>query len=191
MPWRDGGGVTTEIAIEPAEASVSDAFAWRLSSARVEASGPFSRFPGCLRTLVLLDGAGLVLTVGSRTLLLDAFEWPVHFAGDDDTRATLLQGGCIDLGLIWDPTQVRTRLSTHRLASAPLEIPLAITTLLVAPRGGIRVAPQGVDLGPMDCVRSDGTEQDGAWMVQAARPGDPVPVVVIHLGSLENPAPQS
>ena len=53
MPWKDGGGSTTEIAIEPAGASLAEPFLWRVSSARVEASGPFSRFPGRARLLTL------------------------------------------------------------------------------------------------------------------------------------------
>lgn len=43
MPWKNGGGITTEIAIAPPGATL-DAFDWRISTARVEAAGPFSRF---------------------------------------------------------------------------------------------------------------------------------------------------
>jgi uncharacterized protein len=40
MPWKNGGGETTEIAVFPPGASL-DAIAWRLSMASVAADGPF------------------------------------------------------------------------------------------------------------------------------------------------------
>jgi len=43
MPWKNGGGVTTEIAIAP-EGATLDNFDWRVSTAQVDAAGPFSRF---------------------------------------------------------------------------------------------------------------------------------------------------
>lgn len=44
MPWKNGGGVTVEIAIHPPGASVN-AFDWRISMATVAQDGPFSSFP--------------------------------------------------------------------------------------------------------------------------------------------------
>src|SRR4029077_2512621 len=60
MPWKNGAGRTTEIAVHPPGAAL-DAFAWRVSIADVEQDGPFSRFPGIDRTIVLLGGSGMRL----------------------------------------------------------------------------------------------------------------------------------
>jgi environmental stress-induced protein Ves len=60
MPWKNGGGQTTEIAVS-AGASLAD-FDWRVSIAEINADGPFSAFAGVDRTLVLLSGAGVRLT---------------------------------------------------------------------------------------------------------------------------------
>ena len=60
MPWKNGGGSTTEIAAAPDGAGI-DAFDWRVSMAVVAADGPFSEFPGIDRTLSILDGSGLIL----------------------------------------------------------------------------------------------------------------------------------
>ncbi|MBM7325185.1 HutD family protein, partial [Agrobacterium sp. S2] len=49
MPWKNGGGVTTEIIVHPAKASMAD-FDWRISMANVAQDGPFSIFPGVDRT---------------------------------------------------------------------------------------------------------------------------------------------
>lgn len=62
MPWKNGGGVTVEIAIHPPGASV-DAFDWRVSMATVAQDGPFSSFPGVDRTLAIIEGNGLALAI--------------------------------------------------------------------------------------------------------------------------------
>lgn len=55
--WRNGGGSTREIVrIGP-----PDGYFWRASLARVEASGPFSAFPGYRRWSCLVDGGPLSL----------------------------------------------------------------------------------------------------------------------------------
>ena len=43
VPWKNGGGVTREVAAHPAGASLED-FDWRVSTAEVRAAGPFSGF---------------------------------------------------------------------------------------------------------------------------------------------------
>jgi environmental stress-induced protein Ves len=60
--WKNGSGSTSQIGIEPQGASFPfDPYHWRVSSARVNASGPFSLFPGYDRLLVLVHGEKLVL----------------------------------------------------------------------------------------------------------------------------------
>lgn len=56
MPWKNGGGVTTEIIVHPAKAPMAD-FDWRISMANVAQDGPFSIFPGVDRTLCILGKA--------------------------------------------------------------------------------------------------------------------------------------
>lgn len=60
VPWKNGGGVTREVAVHPPGAGF-DAFDWRLSMADIAADGPFSVLPGVDRVLILMQGAGLVL----------------------------------------------------------------------------------------------------------------------------------
>jgi environmental stress-induced protein Ves len=93
MPWKNGGGVTAEIAAHPPDAAL-DAFAWRVSIATVDRSGPFSRFPGVDRQIVLLDGAGMHLTGDHHDAQIRTPFVPYAFEGDDyiDCR---LGGGAI------------------------------------------------------------------------------------------------
>ncbi len=104
MPWKNGGGVTTEMLIYPAEASL-DNFVWRLSMAEVNSDGPFSFFPQIDRTLTLLQGAGMVLhhddgLAADQRVSLYQDSAPYAFAGEVAIRAELLQGGIVDLNMM-------------------------------------------------------------------------------------------
>ncbi len=76
MPWKNGGGVTVEIAVHPQGASVDD-FDWRVSMATVASHGPFSIFPGIDRTLSVLEGDGILLDVDGQvsTLTRESTPW--------------------------------------------------------------------------------------------------------------------
>ena len=39
MPWKNGGGITTELLIEPEGATLESGFQWRLSMADVRTDG--------------------------------------------------------------------------------------------------------------------------------------------------------
>ena len=81
MPWKNGGGVTTEIAVFPEAAGLDD-FEWRLSMATVATDGPFSLFAGVDRTLAVLDGEGIVLSVdGMADATLTPASPPFAFRG--------------------------------------------------------------------------------------------------------------
>ena len=100
MPWKNGGGTTTEIAVFPAGAGL-DAFDWRISMAKVESGGPFSLFPGIDRTLALLDGHGINLTVGGALPIgLTTGSEPLSFPADVPTHATLTGGPVTDLNVM-------------------------------------------------------------------------------------------
>ncbi len=100
MPWKNGGGVTREVAIWPPTAAL-DAFDWRISIADVAQGGPFSVFPGVERVLTVIQGAGLELAVeGLATVTLDAAAPPFAFPGDAACAAELHDGPIRDLNLM-------------------------------------------------------------------------------------------
>src|ERR1700688_1575410 len=109
-PWKNGGGSTTEIAADPSGASL-DTFDWRISMARVAADGPFSAFPGTDRTLAVVKGSGLVLTIGGGApVTLACGSDPISFAGDIETSARLVAGEILDLNVM-----TRRRRFSHEL----------------------------------------------------------------------------
>jgi environmental stress-induced protein Ves len=188
MPWKNGGGSTTELAIEPAGASLTEPFLWRVSSAQVEASGLFSRFPGRARLLTLLEGSGLILDIeGQGRQRLKHPGQVVAFAGDDAVSATLIQGPCVDFGVISDPARVKVRLEWLNLGTNATAITLAPTTLLFAPWGPVRVDPLGVELEPRECLRLGNapaaTEAPGAKLGVRASFGT-TPVVLVSIWQL-------
>ena len=97
-PWKNGGGVTYEALRVPAE---GEAFAWRVSVAHIEDSGPFSDFAGYNRKMVLLEGDGLKLDFADgRERSLKRVGDMAEFAGAPAPQCTLAGGRCVDLNLM-------------------------------------------------------------------------------------------
>lgn len=110
MPWKNGGGVTTEIWAEP-EGSTLSSFDWRISMANVATDGPFSIFPEIDRTLALLEGTAIELQITGRgTVLVDASSQPVSFPGDVEVSGRLPDGPILDLNVM-----TRRGRATHSL----------------------------------------------------------------------------
>jgi uncharacterized protein len=109
-PWKNGGGATTEIAAEPPGASL-DTFDWRISTASVAVDGPFSTFPDIERTLAVIGGKGLLLTIGGNAAVsLERGSSPISFNGDVSTSARLTEGEITDLNVM-----TRRNRFSHRL----------------------------------------------------------------------------
>ena len=98
VPWRNGGGITREIA----RAERDGAVAWRLSRATVAADGPFSDFAGLVRILTVTDGMGMDLWGEAGRLACEPWV-PLRFDGGLRLEARLRGGPLSDLNLIFDP----------------------------------------------------------------------------------------
>ena len=116
MPWKNGGGTTTEIAVAPEGASLND-FDWRISMAHVGQDGPFSSFPGIDRTLSVLTGAGITLAFGDgERVRLDRSSAPYPFAADRAVDGQLIAGPIDDLNVM--SRRGRWRHRVERLSGA-------------------------------------------------------------------------
>lgn len=95
--WKNGGGVTHEIARKEANGK----WLWRLSIAEVAADGPFSRFENLSRILTVIEGNGIDLH--SRDAILKApLLTPVRFSGDLPIEGKLTNGPIRDFNIIYD-----------------------------------------------------------------------------------------
>ena len=104
-PWRNGGGVTRQIASRPAPASpVQDGagdggWDWRVSIADVTKAGEFSPFPGMERVLTVIEGELLLLSVDGTEHLMEKYR-PFRFAGGAATVSKLPTGDVRNLNVI-------------------------------------------------------------------------------------------
>jgi len=153
MPWRNGLGVTREIAVRPG----ATRFAWRASIARVERPCPFSSFPGYDRTIMVIDGPGMVLEVDGQTHRLDRRFVPLAFAGEAAVACTPIDGATDDYNVMTDRASLGCRVAIHRPAEEG-DIPGRAGTLLVTCLAGT-ASVAGHLLGPWDSVLADDADR--------------------------------
>lgn len=124
MPWRNGGGITTEIAIahrpgEPSDPAVAEQdrrFLYRVSIADVASDGPFSRFGGYDRHIMLLEGAGMTIDCGAHgTIDLTRPLDPRTFSGDWDVVGALVAGPVRDFNLMVDRAAASSSLEVRAI----------------------------------------------------------------------------
>lgn len=115
--WKNGLGWTREVLRWPES---TDEWDWRLSIAEVDKSGPFSRFPGVERELVLLSGEGMRLDFedGDSVDLL-APHGRHRFAGERALECVLSSGPTQDFNLMWRRDRVQATL-LHRPLVGPM-----------------------------------------------------------------------
>ncbi|MGY0487122.1 HutD/Ves family protein [Streptomyces sp. WG-D5] len=162
VAWKNGGGVTREIAGAPRGAGTAD-FRWRVSLADVAADGPFSAFPGVDRTLTMVAGQGMELTVDGRPTAVDFPYVPRDFPGDVPTDCRLLGGPVVNFNVMWrraalpTPPSVAVVRGRARVACTPgagaLFVALGVE--------GAEVA--GRELGRFDAVFVAGVGEVDVW----------------------------
>jgi len=150
VPWKNGGGVTTDIAGEyraGAQPGGWDGMIWRLSRTRIEAPGPFSDLPGCDRLLAVIDGSGLVLHPKGRPPLdvRKPFQ-AVRFAGEWPIDSELTEGPVGVLNLLADRTKVAIDLS-FVAAPGQATLPAAHSILLALTPARARLDSETVSIG--------------------------------------------
>ena len=160
QPWRNGGGVTFEVARRSAPPQSGREFLWRVSIARVESPGPFSSFAGFERLIAVIEGPGMRLTgLGPQDVDLRPFE-AFRFDGAASVAGAPPGGPVSDLNVIFDPQRCTARLAVIR--DAPVERRAACADLLI-----VNLAP-----APIECaVDSTGftlARHDAIWI---ASPG--------------------
>lgn len=111
MPWKNGGGVTREIACVPSGADLEQ-FDWRVSIAHVTSDGAFSRFPGIDRVITLLEGAGMRLFGAEESIdhRLDQVLTPWAFPGEALIQCSLMGADCEDFNVMTRRSRCRAEV---------------------------------------------------------------------------------
>jgi hypothetical protein len=147
-PWKNGGGITREVAIFPPDSGF-DNFDWRISIAEVREAGPFSMFPGIDRTMMILQGR-LALTFADREVNLDTTSQPFAFPGDVACSGAPIDGAVMDLNVM---TRRGRCTATVARVSGEMELSVARHGLLLAAASGeIRVGVRAISLAPLDAL---------------------------------------
>ncbi|MEU9008209.1 HutD family protein [Streptomyces sp. NPDC048479] len=153
VPWKNGGGVTREVAASP-EGAPMDAFDWRISLADVGADGPFSAFPDVDRTLTVVEGAGMDLTVGGKRMLADERYRPYDFPGDVETDGGLLAGPVVNFNVMRRRSRTACLTSVVR-GGLLVMVPSGSTVVIVALEGTTVLKEARVTLGQYDAAVLD------------------------------------
>lgn len=168
-PWKNGGGSTTEIAIWPPGAGLDD-FDWRISVAAISADGPFSRFAGIERSLLLLEGASVRLRIdGAPVIVLDAASPLLRFAGEAEVMA-YVSATTLDFNVM--TRRARCRHALKQLQTPQQLVRASAATLLFAAGDGPVTVGNGrrqFVLQRHDSLLLDDSDDD-RWLLDAAAP---------------------
>ena len=171
MPWKNGGGETTEIAVSPEGAGL-DGFDWRVSMARIARDGPFSAFPEVDRTLAILDGAGLRLAIAGRAPIeLTAASPPLSFPADLPTTASLADGPVLDLNVMTRRGVVEHAVDRLTIAGSR-QLTIDGTTALLLCRAGsveVEIGERAAALGAEETLLVERSAA-GRWAFRARSP---------------------
>lgn len=159
QPWRNGKGVTVELA----RADRDGALLWRLSMATVAEDGPFSIFPGVERNLTVLTGPGFRLAGDGIALDCRPLR-PVAFPGDIAVTATVAGGlPSTDFNVM---TARALPLPQVTVSDGPLSLP-AGGLLAVLALDGAQIGDRA--LAPHDLILTEGPLSVTAGLVLTVR----------------------
>ncbi|WP_114152174.1 HutD family protein [Chromobacterium haemolyticum] len=168
-PWKNGRGSTRQLLISPAGAGLDD-FDYRVSLASVASDGPFSRFDGVDRQLLILQGAGLELKLDGRdSLRLTPGDAPLAFAGETPAQSRLLDGPLTDFNVMTRRGRYQSRLDYLTVDDA-LELRAdAELILLLALEDGAQILQNG-HLMPLAAWDAAVARRGETLRLHAARP---------------------
>jgi environmental stress-induced protein Ves len=168
VPWKNGGGSTTQIAVFPPDAGFDD-FDWRVSLATIAEDGAFSAFPGVERTLALVDGHGMTLEIDGEPTLLSRAEPVAMFDGESSVQAKLSRGPSTDLNVMTRQDRCYHQFGRRALDGESRFVARApMTVLFLAEGEGLELCSddQRINMVRYDAVLLD---QGTVWTLQAGQ----------------------
>jgi environmental stress-induced protein Ves len=145
-PWKNGGGVFTDIADAHRAGAITkdwDSLLWRFASTPIVAPGPFSHMPDIDRLQMVIGGRGLVLK--SPTQEFDEREpfTTVRFTGEMEI-VTALEAGPVEVVNLMARREAAEIALTALREPGDRQLP-AGTHLLYAAQGDCRIRLDGED----------------------------------------------
>ena len=156
VPWKNGGGVSVDIAWEGET--------WRFGRTPIPVAGPFSDYTGEDRLQVLVAGRGLVLETPDGEIDVRQPFRPVRFAGETPIVSRLEAGPVEVVNLIGERARVQLDLAVLRAgerhdlgagrhiaycAAGPASVRLGDRAYDLPADGGLDIEDAG---GPLACT---------------------------------------
>jgi len=156
VAWKNGGGITRQVAVSPPESAIAD-FDWRVSIAEIAAAGPFSLFPGIDRSMAVLDGRLRLSIDGRPPLALSRESAAVSFPGEVPVFAQPLGSAVTDLNVMTRRGRCSATLK-RRAADAPTVLAGGAGTRLVVARSALTVhnGALAIALESLDAIVAEG-----------------------------------
>jgi uncharacterized protein len=156
-PWKNGGGVTTDIAF--------DDDVWRFSRTPITVAGPFSDYTGFDRLQVLVAGSGLVLQTPAGEIDVRQPFRPVRFAGETPIVSRLESGPVEVVNLLGDRSQVRLDLAVVEAGQTRELGPGLCIAYCPGGRARLRIDDQAYDVGADGGLRIEKDKERGVACV--------------------------
>ena len=168
-PWKNGGGLTREVAVHPADSDFGN-FDWRVSLAEVRRGGAFSSFAGVDRHMAVISGRLGLSISGREPLSLASGSAPLTFPGEVAVYAEPGTEPVTDLNVMTRRGRFLARL-TRCSAAEPTELRLEadITLLLALAPLTLRAPSIEATLAALDAARFSASAQ--TLSVHPAAPG--------------------
>ncbi len=176
QPWKNGGGITHEIV----RSDDADGTRWRLSIAEVAADGPFSRFDGIDRVILMLDGNGFHLHgVGANPQRIEQTLQPFAFAGETAINCTLVNGPVRDFNLMTRRGAVQASFDVLQLTGTRQQLQLQPDTFVYVASGSVfaELNEHGFCLDASQTLHAQGE----AGFMQVSARGEHACVLLIRL----------
>jgi uncharacterized protein len=142
-PWKNGGGVTVDIALD----NDTGGDVWRFSRTPITAAGPFSDYTGFDRLQVLVAGSGLVLQTPAGEIDVRQPFRPVRFAGETPIVSRLESGPVEVVNLMGDRSRVGIDLAVLEAGQTRDLGPALHIAYCPGGRARLRIDDETYDLG--------------------------------------------
>lgn len=137
-PWKNGAGLTREVAVWPPGAGFED-FHWRISLAEFDQDTSFSVFAGVDRLLTLLEGQLSLSFDDGREMKRAVRFSPLPFAGEIPVTGSVTAGPVLDLNVMTRRGVVNATVKRVRMAGA-LRLPSSPHTRILFTRCSLRIS---------------------------------------------------
>lgn len=169
VPWKNGGGVTREVAVHPPHGDLGN-LDWRVSLAEVRRGGPFSSFPGVDRHMAVISGRLEISISGRDVLNLSSDSAPISFPGEAAVYAEPRPEPVTDLNVMTRRGRFTACLTRHS-AGAATQVRLETDTTLLLALAPLTLHAASLDtqLAALDAARFSADTE--TLVVQAAGSG--------------------